>query len=91
VLWFEAEDTLVFARTREGRYLVERTLAELEAQLEPAGFFRSHRRTLINLAHVGEILPGEEGSYRIVMRDPSRSSVTLSRRQARRLRTLIPW
>jgi len=91
VLWFEAEETLVFARTREGRYLVSRTLSQLESDLERAGFFRSHRHYLVNLSHVGEILPGSEGHFRIVMRDEARSSVALSRRQARRLRALIPW
>ena len=91
ILWFEAEDTLVFGRTREGRYLVGRTLFELESWLEPAGFFRSHRRYLVNLSHAGEILPSDEGNYRIMMRDEARSGVPLSRRQARRLRARFPW
>ena len=91
VLWFEAEDTLVFARTREGRYLVGKTLSELEEALESSGFFRSHRRYLVNLAHIAEILPGQEGHYRIVLRDEAKSVVLLSRRQARRLRSRFPW
>ena len=89
VLWFEAEDTLVFARTVDGRALVERTLAALEQQL--TGFFRAHRSCLVNLDRIAEIVPGDAGMYRIVFRDEKRSSVPLSRRQARRLKELIPW
>lgn len=90
VVWFEAEDTLVFARTEGGRFLVERTLSDLEQQL-PANFFRSHRRFLVNLGLIAEILPAEAGTYRIVMRDRDQSIAPLSRRQARKLKELIPW
>ena len=90
ILWFEAEQTLVFARTTEGRALVERTLTQLEQQLAPE-FFRAHRGCLVNVDQIAEIQPGDAGTYRIVFDDEARSSVPLSRRQARRLRELIPW
>lgn len=90
IRWFEAEETLVFARTAEGRFLVERTLAELEQMLE-GRFFRAHRGCLVNLGHIAEIVPAEAGTYEIVMRDEQHSRLPLSRRQARRLRELIPW
>jgi len=90
VLWFEAEETLVFARSIRGRFLVERTLTELEEQFEP-GFFRAHRRFLVNLSHVAEIVPGEAGTYSIVLRGKEPARVPLSRRQARKLRERIPW
>jgi len=90
VLWFEAEETLVFARSARGRFLVEHTLTELEQQFEP-GFFRAHRRFLVNLSHVAEIVPGEAGTYSIVLRGEEPARVPLSRRQARKLRERIPW
>jgi two-component system LytT family response regulator len=90
VLWFEAEETLVFARSVRGRFLVEHTLTELEQQFEP-GFFRAHRRFLVNLTHVSEIVPGEAGTYSIVLRGEEPARVPLSRRQARKLRERIPW
>ncbi|HKB08359.1 MAG TPA: response regulator [Candidatus Polarisedimenticolia bacterium] len=88
ILWFEAEDTVVFARTGDARCLVDRTLSDLEAQLAP-GFFRTHRCYLVNLSRIAEVRPGHEGSYGIVMRDEGRTVVPLSRRQSRRLRDLI--
>ena len=90
VLFFEAEETLVFARTPEGRFLVERTLAALEQQLTQR-FFRTHRRYLVNLSRINEILPGEAGTYTVIVGEPPGEAIPLSRRQARRLRELIPW
>jgi two-component system, LytTR family, response regulator len=88
ILWFEAEDTVVFARTGDARCLVDRTLSDLETQLAP-GFFRTHRRYLVNLSRIAEVRPGHAGSCGIVMRDEGRSVVPLSRRQSRRLRELM--
>lgn len=90
VLWFEAEQTLVFARTAEGRLLVERTLGELEAALGRS-FFRSHRSYLVNIAHVAEILPADSGTFVLLMRDPGASRLPLSRRHARQLRDRFGW
>lgn len=90
IVWFEAEETVVFARTSDARLLVERTLNELEEQLGRA-FFRAHRSCLVNVGHIAEILPGEGGAGRIVMKDAARTVLPLSRRQARLLRAIIPW
>jgi len=90
VLFFEAEDTLVFARTEKGRFLVERTLTLLEERLAP-GFFRCHRRFIVNLGRIAEIVPGDAGTFSIVLRGEARDTVPLSRRQARKLKEMIPW
>lgn len=88
IVWFEADDALVFARTAAGRFLVERTLSELERQL--AGrFFRAHRSRLVNLARIAEIRPADAGAYTIVC--PGAGTVPLSRRRARLLREIFPW
>lgn len=88
IVWFEADDTLVFARTAAGRFLVDRTLSELEGQL--AGrFFRAHRGCLVNLGRIAEIRPADAGAWTIVC--PGVGTAPLSRRQARRLREMFPW
>ncbi len=88
IVWFEAEDTLVFARTAGGRFLIDRTLSDLERQLE-GRFFRAHRSCLVNLARIAEVRPADAGAYTIVC--PGAGTVALSRRQARRLREIFPW
>ena len=90
ISWFEADDTLVHARVGETRYLVERSLADLESSLEGT-FFRTHRAYLVNLAKIGEIVPGDAGTYRLVIRDEAKTQLPLSRRQAQKLRERIPW
>lgn len=88
IVWFEAEDTLVFARTAGGRFLVDRTLSDLERQLD-GQFFRAHRSCLVNLGRIAEIRPADAGAYTIVC--SGAGTVVLSRRQARRLREIFRW
>lgn len=90
ILWFEAEETIVFARTEEARLLVERPLNDLEEILKP-GFFRIHRAYLVNVSRIAEIQPEEGGTARVIMKDAARTPLPLSRRQARLLRDLLPW
>lgn len=90
ILWFEAEETIVFARTADARLLVERPLNDLETLLEP-DFFRIHRSYLVNVSQIAEIQPEEGGTARVVMKDPGHTALPLSRRQARLLRDRIPW
>ncbi len=90
VIWFESENELVHARTAEGRALVERPLGEIEEMLA-GSFFRIHRSYLVNLSKVGAIVPEDGGTYRAVMKDESHSALPLSRRQAQKLREIIPW
>jgi two-component system LytT family response regulator len=90
VIWFESEGELVHARTVDGRALVERSLTDLEEHLT-GSFFRIHRSYLVNLAQVQAIVPEDGGTYRVVMKDPAHTPLPLSRRQAQKLREIIPW
>jgi two-component system LytT family response regulator len=90
VVWFESEDELVYARTADGRAMVERPLGELE-ELLAGSFFRIHRSYLVNLGRVGAIVPEDGGTYRVVMKDEAHTPLPLSRRQAQKLREIIPW
>ena len=78
------------AHTAEGRALVERPLGELE-ELLAGSFFRIHRSYLVNLSRVGAIVPEDGGTYRVVMKDEAHTPLPLSRRQAQKLREIIPW
>lgn len=56
---------VVHWRDREG--LLRETLQTLEARLGPAGFARSHRSTLVNLAKVRELRPLSDGAWRVTL------------------------
>jgi DNA-binding LytR/AlgR family response regulator len=91
VMWIASEGGLVFAHTRAARYLVNRTMVELESRLDQSRFFRIHRATIANLDHVREIVPWFSGKYKVVMKDDESTELTLSRSRVKELREILPW
>jgi two-component system, LytTR family, response regulator len=77
---FLTEDDLVFALTADGRFLVEKTLDDLEAELDPARFVRVHRQAIVNLAHLKLLEPITRGGA--TARLTCGESVEISRRHA---------
>lgn len=86
VLWFGAEDKLVFAATATARHYVNFTLDELERRLEPARFVRVHRSAIANLDHAAALRPGFAGTWRLQLDDAARTEVPVSRSRARLLK-----
>src|SRR5204862_8086996 len=79
VLWFGAEDKLVFAATDGDRHYVNFTLDELERKLDPARFVRVHRSAIANLDHAAALRPGFAGTRRLQLDDAARTEVPVSR------------
>jgi DNA-binding LytR/AlgR family response regulator len=69
VMYLGIEDKLVFGHVGKERYLVEKTVGELEQMLSGAGFYRISRGELVNLAHVRELAPWFSGTYRVKVGD----------------------
>lgn len=65
VVRIEIEDKLVFAFTATEKMLVEKTISQLEAMLEPAGFIRINRGELVNQEMVRELVPWFSGTWRV--------------------------
>ena len=86
VLWFGAEDKLVFAATATDRHYVNFTLDQLEQKLDPARFTRVHRGAIVNLDYAAALRPGFAGTYRLQLKDEARTEVPVSRGRARQLR-----
>ncbi len=86
VTHLSADHTLVFAWSGGASFLVPRTLQEMEEELAPHGFRRTHRSALVNLAHVRAVHPGASGNFVLEMDDPEGTRVPLSRRRARLVR-----
>jgi DNA-binding LytR/AlgR family response regulator len=86
VLWFGAEDKLVFAATAAQRHWINLTLDELERRLDPARFARVHRSAIAHLDHAVALKPAFAGTWRLVMDDPARTEVPVARARARALR-----
>lgn len=86
VLWFGAEDKLVFAATAGDRHWINFTLDELERRLDPGRFVRVHRSAIANLDRAAMLRPGFAGTWRLQLDDPARTEVPVSRARARQLR-----
>jgi two-component system LytT family response regulator len=89
VLWFGAEDKLVFAAVEGDRHYVNFTLDELERRLDPARFVRVHRSAIANLDRAAAMRPGFAGTWRLQLTDAARTEVPVSRARARLLRARL--
>jgi two-component system LytT family response regulator len=87
--WIGIEGEQVFVHVGDQAYPISRTLAELEARLDPTTFFRAHRSAIVNLDRVKEVIPWFKGSHKL--RLTTGAEVNLSRAQARVLRKILRW
>jgi two-component system LytT family response regulator len=86
VLWFGAEDKLVFAATAKDRHYVNFTLDQLESRLDPKRFARIHRAAIANLDFAAALRPAFAGTWRLQLKDEARTEIPVSRARARQLR-----
>jgi two-component system response regulator LytT len=84
-----AKDDYSYLYTDGERYLSTMSLAELERKLEPRGFYRVHRRFLVNLAQVKEVVPMYGGTLLLTMKDRAATQVPVSRRRVPSLKKAL--
>jgi two-component system LytT family response regulator len=87
--WIGVTGEQVMVHAGDRVYPIRRTLAELEARLDPAHFFRAHRSAIVNLDQVQEVIPWFKGSHKL--RLTTGAEVDLSRARARALRQILGW
>jgi two-component system response regulator LytT len=83
-----AKDDYSYLHTETDRYLSTVSLAQLEAKLEPHGFFRVHRRYLVNLACVEEVTPVSGGTLLLTLAGET-ENVPVSRRRVASLKKAL--
>jgi two-component system response regulator LytT len=66
-----------------------KTLEDLQANLDPETFWRTHRSFVVNIHQIREVMPWFKSGYQIRMADKKNSEVPVSRVQTRRLRELL--
>jgi two-component system LytT family response regulator/two-component system response regulator LytT len=66
-----------------------KTVEELQANLDPAVFWRTHRSYLVNINHIKEVIAWFKSSYQLRMDDKKGTEIPVSRVQTRRLRELF--
>lgn len=89
ILYIMAKDDYSYLHTASERYLSTLSLAQLESRLERRGFFRVHRRFLVNLSEVKEVVPMYGGTLLLTLKDPSATQVPVSRRRVPALKKAL--
>jgi len=89
IYYIMAKDDYSYIYTNEERYLSTISLAQLETRLEPQGFFRVHRRFVVNLSQVKEIVPMYGGTMLLTLKDKNSTQVPASRRRVPTLKRAL--
>jgi two-component system, LytTR family, response regulator LytT len=66
-----------------------KTLEELQADLDPDIFWRTHRSYVVNINRIREVVPWFKSSYQVRVDDKKGTEIPVSRVQTRRLRELL--
>ena len=83
---FSSKDKLTFAVVNGHEHVVDYTLTDLEARLDPRRFARVHRATIINIAFVQELFPAVDGGVLVRLKDEKKTEVSVARDRVRELK-----
>lgn len=89
ITYFTSRDKATFAVSGGREHVVDVTLAELEARLDPRRFVRIHRATIVNTAFVLELDAWVDGGQLVRLRDEAKSELSVARDRVRALKTAL--
>jgi two-component system, LytTR family, response regulator len=85
--WIEAADYYAALHVGGKTHLLRRSISELEQDLNPEVFCRIHRSAMVNLERVQALKLGEDGEYRVLIKDGT--EVRLSRRYRKQVQSRL--
>ena len=86
IIFCRAEDKYTVLYTADGEHVVDRTIEDLAATLDPTTFLRVHRSAIVNLAFVKDLTAIEGGRFVVSMTTPPGTQIYASRAGAKMLR-----
>jgi two-component system LytT family response regulator/two-component system response regulator LytT len=81
--------TITLVSTQAEGQCSYKTLEELQADLDPHIFWRTHRSYVVNVNRIREVVPWFRSSYQIRVDDKKGTEIPVSRVQTRRLREML--
>jgi DNA-binding LytR/AlgR family response regulator len=87
IYFFRATDKYTTVRTRDGEFLIRKTLKELENELDPAQFWRVHRAAIVNARLIQKVDQSVAGTRTIRFKDLP-DNLTVSRAYAHLFRQM---
>lgn len=91
ILYAHSKGGRTCLHTESEEFPIRFTLVELEERLRPSGFFRAHRAYLVNLQWVKEVIPYTRNCFTLVLNDPEKTEIPLSKSSARELQELMGY
>jgi ABC-2 type transport system ATP-binding protein len=91
IIYASTEGDRTCLHTGDERIPTHLTLAELEGRLARSGFFRAHRGYLVNLQRVKAVIPYTRDSFTLLLDDPAKTEIPLSKSSAHELRELLGY
>lgn len=88
VQFIMAKDDYSYIHAGKERYLSTTSLAQLEERLSPHGFFRVHRRYLVNLGAITEYTPVQGGTLLLTLEEQD-EPIPVSRRRVASLKKVL--
>lgn len=88
---FFAEGKLTYAATPNKNFVVDDSIVQLEAKLDPAQFQRIHRAFLVNLAAVAEVCSWFGGRMVARLNDAAHTELPIARDRVRALKERLGW
>ena len=82
IAWVESADYCVDLHVAGRTHTLRRSMASVEAELEPAGFCRIHRTAIVNLSHVRALEAGADGEAEVVLQGGTRLPTSRKHRTA---------
>jgi two-component system LytT family response regulator len=67
--WIESADNYVTLHAGAREHLVRETMARLERELDPNRFVRIHRRAIVQVDRIAELVPTAHGDFVVRLRD----------------------
>lgn len=87
IAFFHTEHKVVFLVDKNGsRHIVDRTLSDLEEELDRGMFFRANRKFIINIRALRKFKPLEKGKIRLELSPPPNEPVIVSQENASEFR-----
>jgi len=69
IYYFKAEDKYTVVKTRDGEYLIKKSIRRLTGELDPDQFWRVHRGTLINASRIAGVHRSFAGRLILKLKD----------------------
>jgi len=69
IYYFKAEDKYTVVKTRDGEFLIKKSIRQLTDELDPDQFWRIHRGTLVNAGRIAGVHRSFAGRLVIKLKD----------------------